>query len=195
MNLCRSGLGTSQESKPNSCFASAALFGISPLMSTGRLIFRLLSPATHMLTLKCALKVSHLACKRLLNTQRLEAICYCYLPACSPQASAASGRRGVTVVQELTVKIHGLYEAHIVGMRAVQAQEVCRNILIVAQFQHHAHMHLMPLNILDTPCTTHPSHHCMRVPPCLISPFIPHDIIQGSVCTTKLHTQARWGCK
>lgn len=45
MKLWRSGLGVSQESTPSSCLASTTFLGMSPLMSTGRLIFRLLSPA------------------------------------------------------------------------------------------------------------------------------------------------------
>ena len=48
MKLCRSELGGSQDRMPSSRFASNALQGMSAWMSTGLLIFRLLSPATPM---------------------------------------------------------------------------------------------------------------------------------------------------
>ena len=46
MKVCRAGLGCSQDRMPSRRCASAALLGMSEWMSTGRRIFRLLSPAS-----------------------------------------------------------------------------------------------------------------------------------------------------
>ena len=60
-------------------------------------------------------------------------------------------------VGKRTVKVHCLDEADIVGVRAMQAQEVGRDVFIVAHLQYHAHMHLMPLDILRAPYTSTPN--------------------------------------
>ena len=66
----------------------------------------------------------------------------------------------------LTIKIDCLDEADVVPMRAVEAEQICWNVLIVEDLQHHPHMHLVPLDILDRPCTGRVLHPVRTLSSC-----------------------------
>lgn len=67
-------------------------------------------------------------------------------------------RNATVKFMDFTIEIDSLDEADVVSVRAVQAQQVCGDILIVAHFQDHAHVHLVPFDVLYTPCANPAIH-------------------------------------
>ena len=67
--------------------------------------------------------------------------------------------------EHLTIKIDRLDEADVVRMRAVEAEQICRDVLIILDLKHHPDMHFVPLDILHRPCTGQ-AMHPMRTQSC-----------------------------